>query len=72
MLALHLAKELCEMDEGGDQLVSITRTVPFLPAMLSALELSLRVKQNLHFAEASLHLLLSLAKTEQVSRVPAS
>lgn len=53
------------MDEGGDQLVSITRTVPFLPAMLSALELSLRVKQNLHFAEASLHLLLSLAKTEQ-------
>lgn len=65
VLALHLAKELCEMDEGGDQLVSITRTVPFLPAMLSALELSLRVKQNLHFAEASLHLLLSLAKTEQ-------
>ncbi|XP_051893198.1 nucleoporin NUP188 isoform X2 [Pristis pectinata] len=65
VLALHLAKELCEMDECGDHLISITRKVPFLPAMLSTLELSLRVKQNLHFAEASLHLLLGLAKTQQ-------
>ncbi|XP_062929559.1 nucleoporin NUP188 [Mobula hypostoma] len=65
VLALYLAKELCEMDESGDHLISITRKVPFLPAMLSTLELSLRVKQNLHFAEASLHLLLGLAKTQQ-------
>ncbi|XP_069743045.1 LOW QUALITY PROTEIN: nucleoporin NUP188 [Narcine bancroftii] len=65
VLALYLAKELCEMDECGDHLISITRKVPFLPAMLSTLELSLRVKQNLHFTEASLHLLLGLARTQQ-------
>ncbi|XP_067825896.1 nucleoporin NUP188 isoform X3 [Heptranchias perlo] len=65
VLALHLAKELCEMDESGDHLFLITRKVPVLPAMLSTLELSLRVKQNLHFAEASLHLLLVLARTQQ-------
>uniref|UniRef100_UPI00398F6726 nucleoporin NUP188 n=1 Tax=Pristiophorus japonicus TaxID=55135 RepID=UPI00398F6726 len=65
VLALHLAKELCEMDKCGDHLFLITRKVPVLPAMLSTLELSLRVKQNLHFAEATLHLLLVLARTQQ-------
>uniref|UniRef100_A0A4W3J4K6 Nucleoporin NUP188 n=1 Tax=Callorhinchus milii TaxID=7868 RepID=A0A4W3J4K6_CALMI len=66
VLALFLAKELCEMDQEGDQLYLITRKIPVLLTMFSTLELSLRVKQNLHFAEASLHLLLTLAKTAQV------
>uniref|UniRef100_A0A4W3J081 Nucleoporin NUP188 n=1 Tax=Callorhinchus milii TaxID=7868 RepID=A0A4W3J081_CALMI len=65
VLALFLAKELCEMDQEGDQLYLITRKIPVLLTMFSTLELSLRVKQNLHFAEASLHLLLTLAKTAQ-------
>ncbi|XP_078082449.1 nucleoporin NUP188 isoform X2 [Mustelus asterias] len=71
VLALHLAKELYEMDECGDHLFLVTRKVPFLPAMLSTLELSLRVKQNLHFAEASLHLLLVLSRTQQGAAIVA-
>ncbi|GCB67535.1 hypothetical protein scyTo_0000744 [Scyliorhinus torazame] len=71
VLALHLAKELYEMDECGNHLFLITRKVPFLPAMLSTLELSLRVKQNLHFAEASLHLLLVLSRTQQGAAIVA-
>ncbi|GCC30442.1 hypothetical protein chiPu_0008893 [Chiloscyllium punctatum] len=71
VLALHLSKELYEMDESGNHLFLITRKVPFLPAMLSTLELSLRVKQNLHFAEASLHLLLVLSRTQQGAAIVA-
>uniref|UniRef100_A0A674HJ17 Nucleoporin NUP188 n=1 Tax=Taeniopygia guttata TaxID=59729 RepID=A0A674HJ17_TAEGU len=65
VLGLHLAKELCEVDEYGDYWLQITRKVPVLPTIFAALEISLRVKQNLHFTEASLHLLLTLARTQQ-------
>ncbi|XP_064420213.1 nucleoporin NUP188 [Latimeria chalumnae] len=65
VLALHLAKELCEVDTDGDTWLQVTRKIPVLPAILSALELSLRVKRNLHFTEATLHLLLTLARTQQ-------
>lgn len=54
------------MDEEGDCWLQVTRTLPLLPTLCSALEISLRLKQNLHFTEASLHLLLTLAKTQQV------
>lgn len=66
VLGLHLAKELCEVDEDGDSWLQVTRRLPVLPSLLTALEVSLRVKQNLHFAEAALHLLLTLARTQQV------
>ena len=66
VLALHLAKELCRVDEDGEHWVSVMRQVPVLPSVLSALELSLRLRQNLFFSEASLHLLLTLARTPQV------
>jgi len=69
VLGLHLAKELCEVDEDGDYWLQITRKVPVLPTIFTALEISLRVKQNLHFTEASLHLLLTLARTQQVRDV---
>lgn len=65
-MGLHLAKELCEVDDDGDYWLQITRKVPVLPTIFTALEISLRVKQNLHFTEASLHLLLTLARTQQV------
>ncbi|KFV64094.1 Nucleoporin NUP188, partial [Dryobates pubescens] len=65
VLGLHLAKELCEVDEDGDYWLQVTRKVPVLPTLFAALEISLRVKQNLHFTEASLHLLLTLARTQQ-------
>ncbi|XP_064027293.1 nucleoporin NUP188 isoform X4 [Pogoniulus pusillus] len=65
VLGLHLAKELCEVDEDGDYWLQVTRKVPVLPTIFTALEISLRVKQNLHFTEASLHLLLTLARTQQ-------
>ncbi|XP_077334682.1 nucleoporin NUP188 isoform X2 [Lithobates pipiens] len=65
VLALHLAKELCQADEDGDQWLQVTRKLPMLPMLFSALEVSLRVKQNLHFCEAALHLLFTLAKTHQ-------
>ncbi|XP_068104600.1 nucleoporin NUP188 isoform X2 [Hyperolius riggenbachi] len=65
VLALHLAKELCQADEDGDQWLQVIRTLPVLPMLFSALEVSLRVKQNLHFCEAALHLLFTLAKTQQ-------
>ena len=67
VLALHLAKELCRVDEDGEHWVSVMRQVPVLPSVLSALELSLRLRQNLFFSEASLHLLLTLARTPQAS-----
>ncbi|KAJ7399119.1 nucleoporin NUP188 [Pitangus sulphuratus] len=67
VLGLHLAKELCEVDDDGDYWLQITRKVPVLPTIFAALEISLRVKQNLHFTEASLHLLLTLARTQQTS-----
>lgn len=66
VLGLHLAKELCEIDEDGDYWLQVTRKVPVLPTTFTALEISLRVKQNLHFTEASLHLLFTLARTQQV------
>ncbi|XP_058528944.1 nucleoporin NUP188 [Ochotona princeps] len=65
VLGLHLAKELCEVDQDGDSWLQVTRRLPVLPSLLTALEVSLRVKQNLHFAEAALHLLLTLARTQQ-------
>ncbi|XP_061912818.1 nucleoporin NUP188 [Entelurus aequoreus] len=65
VLALHLAKELCRADEDGEHWVSVMRKVPVLPSVLSAMELSLRSKQNLYFTEAALHLLLTLARTLQ-------
>ncbi|KAM4635274.1 nucleoporin NUP188 [Polymixia lowei] len=65
VLALHLAKELCRVDEDGEHWVFVMRKVPVLPSVLSALELSLRSKQNLFFNEAVLHLLLTLARTPQ-------
>ncbi|KAM4696540.1 nucleoporin NUP188 [Rhinophrynus dorsalis] len=64
VLGLHLAKELCQADE-GDQWLQVIRKLPVLPVLFSALEVSLRVKQNLHFCEATFHLLLTLAKTHQ-------
>ncbi|XP_056146762.1 nucleoporin NUP188 [Lampris incognitus] len=63
VLALHLAKELCHVDEDGEHWVVVMRKVPVLPSVLSALELSLQSKQNLYFTEATLHLLLTLART---------
>ncbi|XP_053552160.1 nucleoporin NUP188 [Bombina bombina] len=65
VLALHLAKELCQTDEDGDHCLPLIRKLPMLPMLFSALEVSLRVKQNLHFCEATLHLLFSLARTQQ-------
>ncbi|XP_072287840.1 nucleoporin NUP188 isoform X3 [Pyxicephalus adspersus] len=65
VLALHLAKELCQADKDGDQWPQVTRKLPMLPMLFSALEVSLRVKQNLHFCEAVLHFLFTLAKTHQ-------
>ncbi|KAG9477717.1 hypothetical protein GDO78_012956 [Eleutherodactylus coqui] len=65
VLALHLAKELCQADEDGDQWLQVIRQLPVLPMLFSALEISLRGKQNLHFCEASFHLLFTLAKTHQ-------
>lgn len=70
VLALHLAKELCRTDEDGEHWVSVMRRVPVLPSVLSTMELSLRSKQNLYFTEAALHLLLTLARTPQVSVFP--
>lgn len=66
VLALHLAKELCRLDEDGEPWLMLLRKLPMLPSMLSALELSLRLKQNVYFTEAALHLLLTLARTPQV------
>lgn len=66
VLALHLSKELCRADEDGEQWLQVVRKLPVLPSVLSALELSLRSKQNLYFTEAALHLLLTLARTPQV------
>ncbi|KAI4905004.1 hypothetical protein NFI96_016456 [Prochilodus magdalenae] len=65
VLALHLSKELCRADEDGEQWLQVMRKLPVLPSILSALELSLRSKQNLYFTEAALHLLLTLARTPQ-------
>ncbi|XP_039516969.1 LOW QUALITY PROTEIN: nucleoporin NUP188 [Pimephales promelas] len=65
VLALHLSKELCRADEDGEQWLQVVRKLPVLPSVLSALELSLRSKQNLYFTEAALHLLLTLARTPQ-------
>ncbi|XP_072841248.2 nucleoporin NUP188 [Pogona vitticeps] len=65
VLGLHLAKELCEVDEDGDHWLQVTRRIPVLPTLFTTLEISLRGKQNLHFTEASLHLLLTLARTQQ-------
>ncbi|XP_062868175.1 nucleoporin NUP188 [Trichomycterus rosablanca] len=65
VLALHLSKELCRADEDGEQWLQVMRKLPVLPSVLSALELSLRSKQNLFFTEAALHLLLTLARTPQ-------
>ncbi|TRY95067.1 hypothetical protein DNTS_004696 [Danionella cerebrum] len=67
VLALHLSKELCRADEDGEQWLQVVRKLPVLPSILSALELSLRSKQNLFFTEAVLHLLLTLARTPQPS-----
>lgn len=66
VLGLHLAKELCEVDEDGDYWLQVTRKIPVLSTIFATLEISLRVKQNLHFTEASFHLLLTLARTQQV------
>ncbi len=68
VLALHLSKELCRADEDGEQWLQVVRKLPVLPSVLSALELSLRSKQNLYFTEAALHLLLTLTRTPQVHR----
>ncbi|XP_063288705.1 nucleoporin NUP188 isoform X2 [Pelobates fuscus] len=65
VLALYLAKELCQADEDGEQWLHVIRKLPVLPMLFSALEVSLQVKQNLHFCEATLHLLFTLAKTHQ-------
>ncbi|XP_032113415.1 nucleoporin NUP188 homolog [Sapajus apella] len=65
VLGLHLAKELCEADEDGDSWLQATRRLPILPTLLTTLEVSLRMKQNLHFTEAAFHLLLTLARTQQ-------
>uniref|UniRef100_A0A452SQ37 Nucleoporin 188 n=1 Tax=Ursus americanus TaxID=9643 RepID=A0A452SQ37_URSAM len=65
VLGLHLAKELCEVDEDGDLWLQVTRRLPVLPTLSTTLEVSLRMKQNLHFTEAALHLLLALARTQQ-------
>ncbi|KAM9063515.1 nucleoporin NUP188 homolog isoform X1 [Sarcophilus harrisii] len=65
VLGLHLAKELCEVDEDGDSWLQVTRRIPILPTLFTTLEVSLRMKQNLHFTEASLHLLFTLARTQQ-------
>lgn len=67
VLALHLVKELCRVDEDGEHWPLVLRKLPVLASVLSALELSLRVKHNLYFTEATLHLLLTLARTPQVS-----
>ncbi|XP_069465303.1 nucleoporin NUP188 isoform X2 [Ambystoma mexicanum] len=65
ILALHLVKELCDIDEDGELWFQVTRKLPILPTIFSTLEVSLRVKQNLHFTEAVFHLLLTIAKTQQ-------
>ena len=70
VLGLHLAKELCEVDEDGDSWLQVTRRLPILPTLFTTLEVSLRMKQNLHFTEAAFHLLLTLARTQQVGGKP--
>ncbi|XP_053329838.1 nucleoporin NUP188 isoform X2 [Spea bombifrons] len=65
VLALYLAKELCQADEDGEQWLLVIRKLPVLHTLLGALEVSLRFKQNLHFCDATLHLLFTLAKTHQ-------
>ncbi|MGH0157647.1 UNVERIFIED_CONTAM: hypothetical protein FKN15_034051 [Acipenser sinensis] len=65
VLALHLAKELCKMDVEGDHWLQVMRKLPVIPSILGTLELSLRLKQNLHFTEAALHLLLTMSHTQQ-------
>uniref|UniRef100_A0A8C2CHD6 Nucleoporin NUP188 n=1 Tax=Cyprinus carpio TaxID=7962 RepID=A0A8C2CHD6_CYPCA len=70
VLALHLSKELCRADEDGEQWLQVVRKLPVLLSVLSALELSLRSKQNLYFTEAALHLLLTLTRTPQVHSTP--
>ncbi|GAB1286188.1 Nucleoporin NUP188 [Apodemus speciosus] len=42
VLGLHLAKELCEVDEDGDLWLQVTRRLPILPTLLTTLEVSLR------------------------------
>lgn len=54
------------MDEDGDSWLQVTRRLPILPTLFTTLEVSLRMKQNLHFTEAAMHLLLTLARTQQV------
>ena len=54
------------MDEDGDSWLQVTRRLPILPTLFTTLEVSQRVKQNLYFTEAALHLLLTLARTQQV------
>lgn len=71
VLGLHLAKELCEVDEEGDHWLQVTRKIPVLLTLFTTLEISLRSKQNLHFTEATLHLLLTLARTQQVRGMEA-
>uniref|UniRef100_A0A8C9WLB6 Nucleoporin NUP188 n=1 Tax=Scleropages formosus TaxID=113540 RepID=A0A8C9WLB6_SCLFO len=71
VLALHLAKELCRVDENGEHWLLVMRRLPVLPSILSCLELSLRLRQNLYFTEAALHLLLTLARTSQGATVVA-
>lgn len=56
------------MDEDGDSWLQVTRRLPILPTLLTTLEVSLRMKQNLHFTEAAFHLLLTLARTQQVGK----
>lgn len=58
------------MDEDGDSWLQVTRRLPILPTLFTTLEVSLRLKQNLHFTEAALHLLLTLARTQQVGGKP--
>lgn len=58
------------MDEDGDSWLQVTRRLPILPTLFTTLEVSLRMKQNLHFTEAALHLLLTLARTQQVGSKP--
>ncbi|XP_028664901.1 nucleoporin NUP188 [Erpetoichthys calabaricus] len=71
VLALHLLKELCRVDANGDHWLQVMRRLPVLPSILGTLELSLRAKQNLHFSEATLHLLLTLARTPQGAKAVA-
>ncbi|ETE64013.1 Nucleoporin-like protein, partial [Ophiophagus hannah] len=38
VLGLHLAKELCEVDEEGDSWLQVTRSLPLLPTLCTTLE----------------------------------